>query len=87
VIVEASLAWVTVFRSRGRLTSSGSGKLYGADCAATAPATVVAVVAVVGAGAAFAAGFASDFEQADRATARTATAAQPRWIPMLLLPN
>src|SRR5437660_7410346 len=93
-MVEASLLWVSVFRSSGRLTSSGSVKLSGADWGCTAAgaevvgaAAVVGVVSVVGAAfAAWAAGFASLFEHADKTTAKTAAATKPRCVLMVSAP-
>src|SRR5438067_3265223 len=81
-MVEASLLWVTVFRSSGRLTSSGSVKLVGADWAWMACVVVVVVGVVVGV--ACADGLASLFEQADRRTARTAAATNPRCVPIVV---
>src|SRR5256885_1837948 len=95
-MVEASLLWVSVFRSRGRLTSSGSVKLSGADCGCTAcGAEVVGAACVVGAASVVdaalaawaAAGFGSLFEHADNTTARTAAATNPRCVLMLWLPQ
>src|SRR2546421_9000966 len=83
-MVEASLLWVTVFRSSGRLTSSGSLKLVGADWAWTACVVVAVVVGVFVVGVACADGLASLFEQADRRTARTAAATNPRCVPIVV---
>src|SRR2546425_1158891 len=87
-MVEASLPWVTVFRSRGRLTSSGSVKLAGADWAAMAwVAAVVGAASVAGGALAAWAALVSDFEQAESRTAKMAAAVTARRVPMMCAPQ
>src|SRR5437764_14212101 len=94
VIVEASLLWMTVFRSRGRLTSSGSVKLAGADCGAMAwvaavvgGAAVVDAASVTGGALAAWARLPSDFEQPESRTAKMAAAVTARRVPMICAPH